>query len=280
MLAATVEITGANANRRERFGPVDRELTLLRFDRGTAPPLDVVSFGAHPVIVSEREYEMCSADFPGDLCARIEKHGAHAMFFQGAVGALSPLFPEFPMPVDEHLALVGGLLERGYESAVANLVPLDASPLQAHTIRIPIEQTCRVFPNHGRWWGLADLAAFPLRTWMVRMAREAQVGHHAPLHIVRVGQATLVGTPCDLGVTVALAIKRELREAGASTVMVGSQCDAYVGYVHLAEDYDRLPAPGFRALHLYENAMSLSGRHLGQAMVDAIRRDTAGSSNG
>ena len=275
MLTATVTLAGANANRRERFGPIDRELTLLRMDRGTAPPVDVVSFGAHPVIVCEREPELCSADFPGELCARIEKRGALPMFFQGAVGALSPLFPEFPMHVDEHLALVGGLLEQGYEAAVADLVPLDASPMQAHILRIPIDPGCRVFPSQGRRWALADVAALPLRAWMLRMARDADVGHHAPLHVFHLGRATLVGTPCDLGVTVAMAIKRVLRDASAQAVMVGSQCDAYVGYVHLPEDYDRLPDPGFRAMNLYENAMSLSGRHLGRAMVDAMIRDAA-----
>ena len=88
------------------------------------------------------------------------------------------------------------------------------------------------------------------------------------------------GTPCDLGVSVALALKDALRDAGVRVAMVGSQCNDYVGYVHLPEDYQRLPEPGFRYLALYENAMSLSGWQLGQQFVDELRQQlgTAGGS--
>jgi hypothetical protein len=270
LLGATGRVAGASANRRRLHGPTDPELTLLRVETHEGA-IDLVSFSAHPVIGCIREPHTVSADWPGELCARIEARGRRALFFQGAVGGLSPIFPEFPMRYDEHLDLMTTLLERGVERAEAALAPVCATPLEVRVVAVPAEPRCNVFAAPGALWRLADAASWPLRRYLATMARQARDTPVAPLHLLRLGEAALLGTPCDLGVTVALALKRVLREAGVRLPAVGSQANAYVGYVHLPEDYARTPEPGFREMAYYENAMSLSGHDCGRRFVEAMR---------
>ncbi len=270
---ATATVPGGSSNRRRLHGPVDPDLTLLRFETDEGAPIDLVSFGAHPVIGSERENGTISADFPGELCARLERRGARPLFFQGAVGGLSPLFPEFPMKLDEHLALVGDVLERGYERAERALHAVTAGAVVAQTLPVPLgDVQCRIFPGAGPLYGLAESALYPLKRWMLQMGEDGRRSEpQARLHLLRTGDVALLGTPCDLGVGVALALKQALREQGVKLPVVGSQCDGYVGYVHLPDDYAHVPEKGFRELAYYENAMSLGGWGLGEAFVGAVR---------
>lgn len=273
--ASSSELAGVSANRRQLHGPVDPEMVLVRFELSDAPPIEVVSFGAHPVVGCEREPGVCSADFPGELCARLEQRGSRPLFFTGAVGGLSPLFTEFPVDLDQHLQLLGDLLELGVERAAEGLVEVAAADLDARTIdvRLPAP-SCSIFPPGQRWWRLANLAATPLRRFLLGMAREARGSDRARLPLIRLGEVAWLGTPCDLGVNVALALKAVLHRAGAAYALVGSQCNGYVGYVHLPEDYDHVPETGFRHMAFYENAMSLSGFHLGRAFVEALQENT------
>lgn len=273
LAGARVATTGVNANRRRLLGPIDPDLTLVRFEREREAPLDVVSFSGHPVIGSERDRHAISADFPGELCRRLEARGRDAIFFQGAVGGVSPLFPEFPQPVDVHLALVAGLLEEAVDRAEQRLAALASEPFEVRLERVALAPpSCRVFPpTMPRGW-LGELATLPIRRLVESQARRARQGDpDAPLHLLRLGETAWLGTPCDLGVTVALALKGALAERGVKLPMVGSQCDGYVGYVHRRDDYLHAPEPGFRELGFYENAMSLAGWDLGDAFVSTVQ---------
>ncbi len=270
--ASVAAAAGASANRRERLGPVDPDLTLLRFDVAGAAPIDLWSFSAHPVIGSERENGTISADFPGEVCRRIDARGLRSVFLQGAVGGLSPLFPEFPTTYDEHLTLVGDVLERAWEQAQRALVPAAAEPLSVSRPSVALGAVeCSVFPSGARW-KLAEQALTPLRRWLVRLGEEGREGSTADLHHVRMGDAAFVGAPCDLGVRVALDLKRALRDAGVEYPIAGSQCGGYLGYVMAPADYEHAPEAGFREMALYENAMSLSGRDLGIRWVRELTR--------
>jgi hypothetical protein len=276
--AGAAEVVGASGNRRQRGGPVDPELRLLRFEPDAGAPISVVCFGAHPVVGGQLQPHTCSADYPGELCRRLEARGERAIFFTGAVGGLSPLFPEFPLSMDEHLTLLGDLLERGVERAERALRPVAADPLQASAIFVPRPRpSCAIFPSSGFASALAEAATTPLRRYVTRMGEDGWHPGDTRLGWVRLGDAAWLGTPCDLGVNVALALKRAMREAGIRHPFVGSQCDDYVGYVHLPADYQLAPEPGFRQMAWYENAMSLSGRDMGARFVAALGQHLASS---
>lgn len=275
--AAAVEVVGASANRRQRLGPVDPELALVRFDCGAAPPISLVCFGAHPVVGCEREPHTCSADFPGELCRRLERRGDRAIFFTGAVGGTSPLFPEFPLTLDQHLTLLGDLLERAAERAARRLEPLSPAPLEVAAIPVVLSPpTSRIFPQPGARYAVAEAALTPVRRWLRRMAEEARSETATRLGWLRLGRLAWLGTPADLGVNAALALKRTMRAAGVRNPLVGSQCNDYVGYVHMPDDYRRIPQRGFRWLAAYENAMSLSGHDAGQRFVAALQHHLRG----
>jgi hypothetical protein len=271
--AATAAVTAASLNRREPLGPIDPELQLVRFARDGRQPIDLWSFGAHPVIGSELAPTTATGDWPGEVTRRLESTGAHAIFFQGAVGGLSPLFPEFPLPLETHLRLVSDLIAAGAQSARQSLEPLEPTRLDARILRLSLPAPgCHVLPPTSLGLRALELALLPARTWMSRRGREAlPPSGTAPIHLIELGPVALLGTPCDLGVRVALALKSTLRAAGVRHPLVGSQCDAYVGYVHLPEDYARQPTKRFRDIAYYENAMSLSGWDFGQRLVDAVR---------
>ena len=268
---SSVPVVGASANRRRLYGPVDPELTVVRFDVDGDDPIDLVSFGAHPVIGSERDNGAISADYPGELCRRLVSRGVRPLFVQGAVGGLSPLFPEFPMKLDEHLELMGDVLERGYDRAIDELAVRPTGGLATDTVVSPVgEVECTMFPEAGARWKLAETAVTPLRRWMKSLGEDGRESRESRLGLLRFSDVALVGTPSDLGVGVALEMKRVLRAAGVGLPIVASQCGGYVGYVHLPDDYDHVPEPGFREMAFYENAMSLSGRRLGRVWVDDL----------
>ena len=230
-----------------------------------------MSFGSHPVIGSERELHTVTADYPGELCRRLEARGTRPLFVQGPVGALSPLFPEFPMRLDEHLDLVGTLLQRGHEAAEATLEPAPG-PLRAELLRLPLPPPrCSILPGSLPFRSLGELATTPLRRRVEGIGRRARrTEPDAPLHLLGGGSWLVIGTPCDLGVGVALDLKRMARAAGIPFPVAASQCDGYVGYVLHRDAYDRVPERGFRALALYENAMSVAGWDLGARFVEAV----------
>jgi len=137
---------------------------------------------------------------------------------------------------------------------------------------VPVpDPSCSIVPRRELKWRLATAVTKPLSRWMERMAADGRCSDHVSLPLIRLGEVAWLGTPCDLGVNVALALKSVLHRAGARFASVGSQCNGYVGYVHLPSDYQRIPEAGFRSLAYYENAMSLSGPHMGTTFVAAVR---------
>jgi neutral ceramidase len=75
--ATSRNLLGMSANRRQVGGAVDPTLTILRFDTDSAQPIFIVSYGAHPIVGLERE--PITADYPGEVCRRLEARGMRAM---------------------------------------------------------------------------------------------------------------------------------------------------------------------------------------------------------
>lgn len=82
-----------NRNRHSKRpdAPVDRALTVVRIESTAGQPVaTLVNFAAHPTLVSARLLEW-SADWPGAMCAEVEKRiGGPCLYLQGAAGDLSP----------------------------------------------------------------------------------------------------------------------------------------------------------------------------------------------
>jgi hypothetical protein len=87
-----VDLDGFNRNRhtKQEPKPIDRTLTVMRFDDASDKPIAVlVNFAGHPTSVPGQTLKF-SADYVGAMKAAVEKDfGGTAVFMQGASGDLS-----------------------------------------------------------------------------------------------------------------------------------------------------------------------------------------------
>jgi hypothetical protein len=88
--------TQLNRNRQSKRpdAPVDRSLTLVRFETPDGKPIaHLVNFAAHPTMTDGRDRRF-SADYVGAMAAEVEKQsGVPCLFLQGAAGDLSTRSP-------------------------------------------------------------------------------------------------------------------------------------------------------------------------------------------
>jgi neutral ceramidase len=79
------------ANRRPNGGPVDRRVTVTRFDDVEGNPIATqVNYGCHPTTLGPNN-NLYSADFPGVACAELEAAvGGVAIFSTGPQGDVNP----------------------------------------------------------------------------------------------------------------------------------------------------------------------------------------------
>ena len=275
---------GLSWNRRHPDGALDRHLRVLVVDRDDGRHR-IVTFGAHPVIGSERAPEAVSADYPGALVAALEAaHGGHAMFVNGAVGGVNVVFPEPITDLDDHLALVRDALLVRVQAAESAATPLRADPgaggVAAATVTRQLRQQApRLFPGslRGR---LADAAFLPLR-WLLKTAllrRGIGGAPLAPVTVLRLGDAVLAGFPADMGPGVSLAARREVEARGLRLVVAASHANDFVGYVHDPDTYDLPLVKGedYTHLSIYENAMGACGREIGAGFVEQLREALEG----
>ncbi len=159
------ETEGLNYNRRHKDGPIDRTMGLLSIER-EGKNIEAVFFGAHPVVTAFREYHTASADYPGDIIKSLEEKGVHGMFMVGPVGGVNALFPEGPMDLEYHLALLNRLLmeqvniARGKQSRVKGNDVAFSYAESNLSLTMP-----KLFPIK-KWWG--DILLLPLRIWLYR----------------------------------------------------------------------------------------------------------------
>jgi len=76
--------------------PMDPTVQVVRFDSPAGKPVAVLAnYAAHPVVVGMEDLTKYSADFPGAMCAHVERElGGQfvSIFLQGACGDINPIF--------------------------------------------------------------------------------------------------------------------------------------------------------------------------------------------
>jgi neutral ceramidase len=84
-------VDGIAANRRPNGGPVDRRVTVTRFDDVDGEPIAThVNYGCHPTTLGPNN-NLYSADFPGVACTQLEAAvGGIAIFSTGPQGDVNP----------------------------------------------------------------------------------------------------------------------------------------------------------------------------------------------
>jgi neutral ceramidase len=278
--ASQVPLPGHNGNRRDPFGPMDEELTVVRLVREQDEAW-LVSYSAHPVIVGERDHYALSADYPGALIERLEREVPFALFVQGALGGVDVLFPDDDrVTVDENLRLMVEPMARAVRDEVARL---GADQLMEGPLGFGEREWRLPRPDSRPYY--EDQPVFRRLGWPLKLTLDL-LFKEAPLDVarvrgLRVGPFAMVGTPSDLGVSVALAGKASARESGIPCPVMASQSDGYIGYLHRLEDYRRAPRgyggglfkpSDYMHMGVYENALSMFGREAGEVCLANARR--------
>lgn len=267
--ASSIQLSGASVNRREDCAAVDHTLTLLRFDTDGNQPICVVSFGAHAVAGVELEPLTMTADFPGEVCRRLEARGYRPLFLLGAAAGTSPGW--LNVSLSDHVNRMGDAIQNGIERAETHLSAIDGSALRVQTH--PFEASakpCRILPDGTRYKALLDVLSWPLRALVDSMARQGfGENQELALHFAQLGELALLGVPCEIGPGVSQALRDAIVSVGYRFPLVVSMCNGYSGYAHRRRDYQQ--HLHFPALKIYENAMSFAGWDFGEKIISTVR---------
>lgn len=267
--AAKTVVDAGNVNRRTSGGATDPTLNTLLFEVHDAAPICLIAYGAHPVGVLEHQPHSASADYPGEICKRLELQGTRPLFLLGAAAGTSPQWLD--LDLESHLERMAQALDDAYRSS--QLTPVRAE------LRVTVEEIatatadCHVFPSGFPGGQALEWASGTLRRAIDKMFREGQQENRGLLlHHVRLGDVTILGLPFEIGPALGLALQSAAIEAGARIPIVVSMCNGYAGYAHMPSDYTY---PGFRRLRpltIYENAMSAAGWQVGDEILRSVRK--------
>ncbi|MBW1809826.1 MAG: hypothetical protein JRJ87_16640 [Deltaproteobacteria bacterium] len=268
------KVLGLVSSRRQADGPHDDRLVLLRLERKSRKPIDLVCVSGHPVIVVEKEINTISGDYPGEFCRSLEAQGSRPVFLSAGLGGASILFPEFDMDLERHMSLAVGLLSEGYRQALASCKPLALNYSNAFNVEFThlshAQHQCRFFSGLGAVGKFADALVSPLRNSLAKkMSRALPLKKGIPLHFIRLGDFLLLGSANELGISVILAIREIARQHSLPVPMVASLVDGYAGYIHLSNIYKLWPEKGYRFLAFYENGLAMFGYDLGDQIARA-----------
>jgi hypothetical protein len=223
--------------------------------------------------VSEADQNLVSSDYPGQVCRRLEEQGVDPIFLSSALGGVSILFPEFRMDLERHLELVSGLVCSGRARALEKPSKAASVQLRCDVLRIAKpEHRCRIFSPLGPPASLLDSVLGRLLERLARSFSEViPLEDGIPIHLMSLGDVLLVGTPFDLGVTVAKELRYAAMSAGYRQCIPVSQVNAYAGYVHSGWVYREVPEKGYRFMALYENSLAPFGFDLGDRIVREVK---------
>ncbi|MBQ6959660.1 MAG: hypothetical protein IJP78_01645 [Clostridia bacterium] len=76
-------------NRACAENPVDDQTRFFRIDRQDAAPMALASYACHAVC--QGNIRGISADYPGQVCARLEERGFRTLYLNGACGDIDPI---------------------------------------------------------------------------------------------------------------------------------------------------------------------------------------------
>jgi hypothetical protein len=252
---ASVHVPGVAKNARDPE-IVDDELTCLQFcypekDGIVATALD---FPCHPEVLWENNSHITS-DYPGYLRRGVEAAtSAPCLFVSDAIGGM--MTPDVEDHSFEEAEEMGSRLA---QAAVDALSGAKAREIDQ------VSHTCREF-------------SVPLENPVFQMAMEADLlpsildddgAVTTEVSLLRIGRAWFAGVPGELLPKLGLALKAELRQAGAQVTGIIGLANDELGYILPREDYV-FPANPFEPGDHYEETMSI-GPQIGPRLLSTVR---------
>lgn len=227
----------ANRPRLEGGRPLERVTSVRLVGQRTSVTL--LHYAAHPTLLSEH-WNVAHGDWPGAWMG----HGRRRMFFNGAMGDLSPI-AESPRGMAATL-----------DAAVERVEPRIAAHPQLALARASVQvDKPRPHPNFAARNSLPE----PLAAMLV----ERFAPPSGEVTVVRLGPVAWIGVPCELASVPGLRIMDAARRQGIETPLVVSFANDWMGYVVTPEQYDA---------GVYEATLSFYGSGTAQRVVSAAVR--------
>lgn len=252
---AAVHVPGVAKNARDP-DIVDDELTCLQF---CAPDDDkilvtLLIFPCHPETLWYDNPHI-TADYPGAQRAQVEAAtGAPCLFFSGALGGM--MTPDVQEHTFAEAERIGHALA---QAAMTALSAADSTPVN-HL-------------EHNR-----EIYHIPLRNPLFKLSRLMGVlppeagpwrGITTEANLIRLGPVALATAPGEVLPKLGLAMKTELKQAGATVTGVIGLANDELGYILPAENFI-YPRNPFKPGNHYEETMSV-GKEAGPNLMHAWR---------
>ena len=252
---ASVHVPGVAKNGRDPE-IVDDELACVQFchPEENAVVATVLDFPCHPEVLWENNPHITS-DYPGYLRRRVEAEtGAPCLFFSGAIGGM--MTPDVEDHSFEEAERMGERLAR---AALETLSGAEARTVDG------IAHTFREF-------------SVPMENPVFQMAMEAKLlpsildddgAVTTEANLLKIGRAWFASVPGELLPKLGLALKAELRQAGAQVAGIIGLANDELGYILPQEEYV-FPANPFEPGDHYEETMSV-GSQIGPRLLSTLR---------
>lgn len=253
-------VSAGEMNRNRRGDKIlDSDLTVLKVTRPDGSVLaSVVNFAAHPTLYSDRMMEI-SADWPGVLCAALEKRQGPesvALFLNGAEGDASPHGAE-GADAHEKVAHYGQKIA-AIAARLSDSLPAEATgKLDAWTrqVALPPRKPTALFLIAATSLGLSMEEGRKFVDSL--MPEQTRIGY------VRVGDLLLMGLPCEPTGALGIEVKAAARKAGCRVPALVALANDWLGYALSPAQYR---AGG------YETSMSFYGETLGPTLLAELEK--------
>jgi hypothetical protein len=220
IFSGTVSIPEAVENRLIDHGPEDPRLRFIEVHQQDSSKLLFMTYTAHATCLYSRDYGL-SRDYPGKLVDRMEQEGYEfAMFMAGAVGSHAGNAPEAgPACID----WMTNIIVSAWQKRTEPLQPVSDTVLFMK--RVPL-----LLPDAQ----IKLTQGWKARSWLFNVA----FGEYpVDLTVLRIGDITLLGTPCDFSGELTAKLD-QFAESRQTPLMVTSFNGGYIGYVTPEKYYD------------------------------------------
>jgi hypothetical protein len=240
---------------------VDDELVMAQFigPDTISPLLTVMNFPCHPEVLWEHNTHI-TADYPGYLRKEAERlTGAPCIFFSADLGGM--MTPDVKDHSFEEAEFMGKALAKAGVDALAQ-----ASILKEFNISLQKKDIQVKLAN--------ILFKFAIRRGLFPDIRDEKGLIHSEVNLLKIGPLWFATIPGELLPKLGMALKAELRAAGAGSAGVIGLANDELGYI-LPKDEFRYPLNPFKPGKHYEETMSVS-KEIGPVIVNALQELTHG----
>ncbi|MBE3040156.1 MAG: hypothetical protein IMZ62_15270 [Chloroflexi bacterium] len=233
---------------------LDDELTALQFlDIDGRPLVSLFDFACHPEVMWEHNTQI-SADYVGYLRQAVEETtGAPCIFFSGALGGM--MTPDVKEHSFAEAESIGQTLAKSGLEALENASSFPVQELDVQKKEIKVKLTNILYK-------------FAFRRKLLPDVRDRQGRITSEVCLVRIGAAWFAAIPGELLPKLGLALKGEMKAAGAQVPGVICLANDELGYILPAEDF-RFPLNPFKPGKHYEETNSIS-KEMGPVVMEAM----------